>query len=203
MTTARRNPDAPDTPSPSESPYAALPPKKRLLAAASDLFYREGVHSVGIDRVIDEAGVARGTLYNSYGNKDGLVAAYLRARHESTTNRIMESLERHRTPRARLLGVFEAQGELFDDEFNGCAFVNATAERHDPSADEAAAEFRRWIRTMFTDLAAEAGARDPAELGRRLHLLYDGAGISARMDRDGGAAGAARAAAAALLDAAG
>src|ERR1700712_3660381 len=181
--------------------YADLPPKERLLAAAHDLFYREGVHSVGIDRVIDEAGVARGTLYNSYGNKDGLVAAYLHSRHEATSRRLLASLERHHTPRARLLGIFEAQGELFDENFNGCAFVNATAETHDRSADEAAGEFRRWVRDLFTELARDAGARNPAKLGRQLQMIYDGAGLSARMDRDGHAAKAARAAAADLLDA--
>ena len=199
MTSTSRKPSTPDA---ANNRYAELPPRQRLLAAANDLFYREGVHSVGIDRVIEEAGVARGTLYNSYGNKDGLVAAYLHSRHAATSKRLLASLERHSTPRARLLGIFEAQGELFDENFNGCAFVNATAETHDRSADDAADEFRRWVRDLFTELARDAGARRPATLARQLQMIYDGAGLSARMDRDGRAAKAARTAAGDLLDAA-
>ena len=202
MTTTSRKPASLESASAVESPWAALPPRQRLLAAANDLFYREGVHSVGIDRVIEQANVARGTLYNSYGNKDGLIVAYLRSRHASTVEHLMASLDRHRTPRAKLLGIFEAQGDLFDEDFNGCAFVSATAETHDSSADDAAAEYREWIRALFTGLAEQAGARTPAKLARQLQLLYDGAGLSARMDRDGEAATTARTAAAALLDSA-
>ena len=188
---------------PTDNPrYAGLPPRGRLLAAANDLFYREGVHTVGIDRVIEEAGVARGTLYNSFGNKDGLIVAYLRSRHAATVEHLMSAVERHRSPRTKLLAVFDAQGELFTDQFNGCAFVAATAEAHHDSADEAADEYRNWVRSLFTDLAEQAGARHPVKLARQLQLLYDGAGLSARMDRDGEAARAARTAAAALLDAA-
>jgi hypothetical protein len=71
------------------------------------------------------------------------------------------------------------------------------------SAVECAADrYRLWVRTMFTDLAREAGVVDTEGLARQLHLLYDGAGVSARMDRDPSAATTARAAAALLFDAA-
>ena len=113
--------------------------RDRLLAAANELFYSEGIHTVGIDRIIEHAGVAKASLYNSFGSKDELVEAYLVSRHANTTDRITRALQRYRTPRTRLLGVFDAQGELFaDPDFRGCAFVNATAEAHDPRADRAA-----------------------------------------------------------------
>jgi AcrR family transcriptional regulator len=177
--------------------------RDRLLAAANELFYSEGIHTVGIDRIIEHAGVAKASLYNSFRSKDELVEAYLVSRHASTSDRITRSLQRYRTPRTRLLGVFDAQGELFaDPEFRGCAFVNATAEAHDSRADRAASEYRLWVRALFTELSAQAGAVAPETLARQLHLLYDGASVSARMDRDGNAAAAARGAAGALLDAA-
>ena len=177
--------------------------RDRLLAAANELFYSEGIHTVGIDRIIEQAGVAKASLYNSFGSKDELVEAYLVSRHVSTTDRITRALQRYRTPRTRLLGVFDAQGELFaDPQFRGCAFVNATAEAHDLRADRAATEYRLWVRALLTELAAQAGAQAPEALARQLHLLYDGASVSARMDRDGAAAAAARAAAGTLLDAA-
>ena len=184
---------------------AAKPPaRERLLAAANELFYDEGVHTVGIDRVIEHAGVAKASLYNTFGSKDELVRAYLQTRHATIAGRITQSLQRHDTPRERLLGVFEAQGELFTEPgYHGCAFVRASAESHPGDlAEQAADTYRSWVRALFTDLAEQAGAPDPQALARQLHLLYDGSGLSARMDRDPSAAAAARAAAATLLDAA-
>jgi AcrR family transcriptional regulator len=183
---------------------AGPPARERLLAAANELFYREGVHTVGIDRIIAHAAVSKASLYSNFGSKEELVRAYLEGRHAGTTERISRALTRFRTPRERLLGVFDAQGEQFTDPaFNGCAFVMASAEAPAGGAVEHAADaYRDWVRTLFTTLAQEAGVADPDALARQLHLLYDGAGLSARMDHDPSAATTARAAAATLLDAA-
>lgn len=116
----------------------------------------------------------------------------------------MAALERYSSPRERLLGVFDVLGESFAEPgFHGCAFVNASAEAQPGSSIiEVTDEYRGWVRTLFTDLAREAGVSDPDTLARALHLLDDGAGVSARMDRDLGAAAAARAVAVVLVDAA-
>jgi AcrR family transcriptional regulator len=178
--------------------------RERLLAAADELFYHEGVQSVGVDRVVQKAGVAKASLYSLFGSKEELVQAYLDARHDETRKQVERTLTRFRTPRERLLGVFDAQGQIFTEpDFNGCAHMTASAEaRHGGPVESANDRFRQWVRTLFTDLAREAGVADPVELARQLHLLYDGAGVSARMDRDPSAATTARAAAAALFDAA-
>jgi AcrR family transcriptional regulator len=178
--------------------------RARLLAAASELFYAEGVQSVGIDRVIEHAGVAKATLYSAFGSKEELVRAYLNARHEATRERMQRELQaRYQTPRERLTGVFEVQGLSFTDPgFRGCAFVSAKAEaRPGGAVDEAAGDYRTWLHNLFFDLAQEAGATDPKALARQLVLLYDGAGISAWMDHDPGAQYAAHAMAVALVDA--
>lgn len=181
-----------------------VPARERLLGAANELFYGEGVQSVGIDRIIEHAGVAKASLYNSFGSKEGLVCAYLEFRHERSRERITRTLTRFRTPREQLLGVFDAQGEAFTDPaYNGCAFVRATAESPDDSTVRRAAEnYRAWVRSLFTELATAAGYTEPEELARRLQLLFDGAEQAARMDRDPSAATTAREAAATLLDAA-
>lgn len=177
--------------------------RERLLAAANELFYAEGVHTVGIDRVIERAGVAKASLYNAFGSKDELVRAYLESRHLRMADRITRHLARYTDPRERLLSVFEAQGELFAEPgFRGCAFASASAESPGALVEQATGEYRRWVRTLLADLAREAGVAAPEALGRTLHLLYDGASLSARMDRDPAAAVTARAAAATLLDAA-
>src|SRR3977135_4332725 len=81
--------------------------RARLLASASELFYAEGVQSVGIERVIEHAGVAKATLYSAFGSKEGLVRAYLRARHAAIQEEMARELEaRYRTPKERLIGVF-------------------------------------------------------------------------------------------------
>jgi len=178
--------------------------RERLLAAAGELFYAEGVNTVGIDRVIERAGVAKASLYKVFGSKDELIWAYLMARHEATKQRMARELARYDTPRGRLLGVFEVQGETFAEPgFRGCAFVNASAEANPGSRIQAAADhYREWVRELFEGLATDAGAADPVALARQLVLLYDGAGISARMDRDPATAEVSRAIAAALVDAA-
>jgi AcrR family transcriptional regulator len=187
-----------------EAGAVRLPARERLLAAANELFYSEGVHTVGIDRVIERAGVAKASLYNTFGSKDELVRAYLQLRHDSVVQRITAAVERYDTPRERLLAVFEGQAELFaQPDYRGCAFSRASAESQpgDPS-EQAAEDYRRWVRALLTELAAQAGVPGPGILARQLHLLYDGSGTSARMDHDPGAAAVARAAAAVLLDAA-
>src|SRR3954465_15617369 len=157
--------------------------RERLLAAANELFYAEGVQIVGIDRVIEHAGVAKASLYNAFGSKEGLVCAYLDFRQERGRERIMRSLTRFRTPREQLLGVFDAQGEAFTDPaYNGCAFVRATAETPaDSTVRRAAEDYRAWVRGLFTELSAASGFAEPEELARQLHLLYDGAEQAARM----------------------
>ena len=179
--------------------------RERLLDAANELFYEEGVHTVGVDRVVERAGVAKATLYTLFGNKDGLVRAYLTARDEAIRERITRELvARYKTPRERLLGVFNVQGLMFrDPRFHGCAFARASAEAPQGSSVEEVAEGHRgWLRSLFLELAKEAGARNPEELARQLMLLYDGAAISAWMDHNPSAATAARSVATPLVDAA-
>lgn len=173
----------------------------RLLAAASELFYAEGIHSVGIDRIIERANVAKASLYNLFGSKEALVLAYLLSRHNDTTRRLEAAVARHRDPRKRLRAVFDTQGEIFAEPgFRGCAFVTATAEGdHGSVIDKAADDYRAWILALFTDLAAQAGAVHPARLARQLQVVYDGAGIAAGMDHDPSVAQSARAAAETLL----
>jgi AcrR family transcriptional regulator len=176
--------------------------RDRLLNAANELFYNEGVQTVGIDRIIERAGVAKASLYNTFGSKEELVLAYLKSRHARTTQRLMDAVEKHAVPADRLLAVFDAQAEIFAQPgFRGCAFVSASAESPPGGlVHQAADEYRHDIRSLFVRLAEEAGAPDPTALGHQLHLIYDGAGIGARMDRDPSAALRARAAAASLLD---
>jgi AcrR family transcriptional regulator len=180
------------------------PARERLLAAANELFYDEGIQTVGIDRIIERAGVAKASLYNTFGSKEELIRAYLESRHERTFARIDRALACSDGPRERLLSVFDAQSELFQDPgFHGCAFASASAEaRPGSAAEQATTAYRARLRGLLTELAGAAGAHDPDGLAQQLHLLYDGAGLTARMDHNAAAGAAARSAAAVLLEAA-
>jgi AcrR family transcriptional regulator len=176
----------------------------RLLAAANELFYAEGVHTVGIERVIERAGVAKASLYSTFGSKDELVRAYLRGRAEARQRRISERLALLEDPRERILGVFDFLGELAaSPTFRGCAFLNATAEgpRGETKVTRICADQRAWTLGLFTGLAREAGAGDPGRLAAQLVILYDGTTVGGSMDGGSAASRTARAMAEVLLDA--
>jgi AcrR family transcriptional regulator len=181
-------------------------PRERLLEAAGELFYAEGVQSVGIDRVIERAGVAKASLYSAFGSKEELVRAYLDERHARIIGLLDTAVDAAdpADPVARILAVFDAQAKLFDArDFHGCAFTAAAAEApRDGRINEAAREYRREIRELFNGLATAAGAPDPALLATQLQLLYDGGSAAANLDRDPSIAGPVRAAAASLIAAA-
>ena len=178
--------------------------RERLLEAADELFYDEGIHVVGIDRIIEKAGVAKATLYSTFGNKEGLILAYLQARLERRQARVSAAISRAKTPRDRVLAVFDVlEAYINDPRFHGCADINASAESESGSAVEAAVQTsRRWRRSLFVDLVRDAGAKDPEVLGRQLEMLYDGAMVAARVDGNPDAAAVAKTTATALLDAA-
>lgn len=187
-----------------ETVPAHASPRERLLAAANELFYAEGIHNVGIDRVIEHAGVAKASLYAHFRSKDELVRAYLQSRHEARQARMLERIERHRSPRERVLAVFDSVAEtVARPGYRGCPFVRASSEMPgEGPAREVSAQARDWLRKLFITLLREAGARNAPGLARQFVLLFDGAVAAAHLDGDVDAPKVARAMAAGLLDAA-
>jgi AcrR family transcriptional regulator len=181
-----------------------LSARERLLAAAEALFYEEGVNSVGIDKVIERAGVAKASLYSNFKSKDELVRAYLAERQVARRARVEQKMARHREPREKLLSIFDALADVIHEPgYRGCAFVRASAELRDGSGARTVCEDARlWTRTLFADLAKQAGAARPEHVARQMVMLYDGAAVSAQLDGDARAAALARSVAEQLLDAA-
>jgi AcrR family transcriptional regulator len=178
--------------------------RERLLDAADELFYAEGIHTVGIDRVIERAGVAKASLYSAFGSKDELVRAYLLRQHERRQRRLTNHLAAYVGPRDRLLGIFDYLGDSYrQPTFRGCPFVNANAESLPGGpAEEVTDLSRAWVRSLVRGLVVDLGVPDPDPLVDQLVLLYDGATVSARLDRNPAAAEAARTVAATLIEAA-
>jgi AcrR family transcriptional regulator len=178
--------------------------RERLLAAADELFYENGVNTVGIDRVIEHAGVAKASLYDCFGSKDELIRAYLEARSAARQARVNEWISRYDTPQKKLLGIFELLGEVSAQPgYKGCAFTRARAD--DNASDKvkgACDQSRAAMLGRFTSLAREAAAADPERLGQQLLLLYDGASVAAHLDCNRNAATLAREVAAQMLSSA-
>lgn len=181
-----------------------LPARERLLNAADELFYEHGINVVGIDRVIEKAGVAKASLYECFKGKDDLIRAYVQARDDRRRARILERIKPLKHPKDKALAVFDILSELASQpEFRGCAFNRAGSESAPESSVRSACEdAREWMRQLFLGIAREARAKDPESLARQLTVLYDGASVSAQFGAGPTAVASARASVGPLLDAA-
>ena len=172
------------------------PVRERLLKAAAMLFYRDGIHATGVDAVLAEAKVARRSLYQHFGSKDGLVAAFLERRDREWRDWFDRTVATvAATPQTRLLRLFDVLESWFRmPSFHGCAFINAAAETGDPrhAIRAAARRHKEMVRARIEEWARAAGATDPAALARELALLAEGAIVTAMVDPDQRAADTAK-----------
>ena len=156
----------------------------RILEAAYDLFCREGINAVGIDRIVAEAGVAKMSLYRHFRSKEELVLAALDLREKLWRVDWLEAeVERCAPPgKARLLAIFDLFDEWFRrDDYEGCLFINTLLEVHDRDnpLHAAAAEKRARIRELLRRWAEEARIADPEAFAWEYQLLMNGAIVAA------------------------
>lgn len=162
-------------------------PKARLiLTAASELFYAHGIHAVGVDTIAEQAGVTKKTLYDRFGSKERLVVAYLVERDRAWRAFLAERLAgAGEEPTARLAAVFDSSAAwAAEHSGKGCSMINAHAEISDPRhpAYPVIVGQKRWMLRLFTAIAADAGATDPARTGHAIMLLHEGALVAAGMN---------------------
>ncbi|HET6706772.1 TetR/AcrR family transcriptional regulator [Amycolatopsis sp.] len=154
--------------------------RARLLASASRLFYGEGLHAVGIDRVIADAGVTRATLYRHFPSKDDLLVAYLteadRMIRADVAAARTSSANRSPADAVRAVAATIADG-IRAPGFRGCAFLNAAAEYPDPAhpVHQAVLAHRQWFLETVTELLAETGETAPEPAAQHFVMLRDGA----------------------------
>lgn len=174
--TARFSEQAPATPA-----AAPIPPRERILTAASDLFYRQGIRAVGVDAIAEAAGTNKMTLYRHFESKDALVAEYLR-RLASRSDSFWVEIERRNPgqPRKQLDAWLEAVGkDANDPKGRGCALVNAAvelAEKQHPGR-RVIEEHKRAQRDRLARLCADAKLQRPEMLADELFLLLEGARV--------------------------
>ena len=157
--------------------------RERILGAAYELFSRRAIRDVGIDEVIERAGVAKATLYRHFPSKDDLVIAFLERREERWTVAWVEAEARRRgtTPEEQLLAIFELFDEWFHrDDFEACSFINVLLEMGpEHPVGRASVRHLESIRSVVSRLAEEAALRDPESFARSWHILMKGSIVSA------------------------
>lgn len=177
MATARKATSPPPAPS---------APRQRLLDAADELFYVQGIRNTGVDAILEHARVARKTLYHQFGGKDGLIVAYLEARDARWTAHWLAAIGERTDAKERLLAIFAAleSWEASQRQPRGCAFVDALVELADPSHPAAAVIAEHWagIERRLVELATEAGIRAAREVVDELVMIYRGVLIAMMLE---------------------
>lgn len=152
------------------------PGARQILDVASELFYDQGIHAVGVDTIAAESGISKPTLYKHFGSKDGLVVAYLLNRHRWWWGLLEDEVDRAASPRA--LAFFDVYGADHGNARRGCAFLNAAAELPE---EHPAHGVIRYHKHSICDLLEELVKEDVAPdldhrfLANHLFLLLEGA----------------------------
>ena len=158
--------------------------RERILDTAYELFSHRGIHDVGVDELVERAGVAKATLYKHFHSKDELVLAFLEQREQTWTYGWVEGEARRRgaTPEEQLLAIFDLFDDWFHgDDFEGCSFVNVLLEFRDLDhpVGRASAAYLENIRSVVRKLALEASLRDPDAFALSWHILLKGSIVQA------------------------
>ena len=174
-----------------------------LVEAAADLFYSQGIHACGIDRVVEHSGFSKPTLYKYFRSKGELVAAVLEMRARNRQS-VLEALanDPDLTPRQALDAVIEYFVDWYGEgDYRGCALINGAVELPDPThpGRETVREHKEWMTDFLGEIAASAGLREPRELAESLVLLEEGATVMAYVGAGAPVGGQLRRAASALL----
>ena len=168
------------------SPVASpqVPPRERILAAASDLFYRQGIRAVGVEAIAAAAGTNKMTLYRHFASKDELVTEYLRCLARDAGKFWDDLAAAHPgDPRGQLRGWLAAmEAHVLDADQRGCALANAAIElpERDHPARRVIEEFKSAQRDRLVTLCGATGIAEPELLADELFLLLEGARVSAQ-----------------------
>jgi AcrR family transcriptional regulator len=158
-----------------DAPPEPSPARRRLLDTATRLFYAGGIHAVGIDRIIAEAGVAKATFYNHFPSKDALVVAYIE--EQDRLGRTAVAALAKPTPRETIAAIVGRIGAAaVEGGYRGCPFLNAAAEYPDPAGPvrQAIDARRKWYHDALRQLLSADGDPAPAVTASLLVALSDG-----------------------------
>ncbi|CAB3697401.1 TetR/AcrR family transcriptional regulator [Achromobacter piechaudii] len=180
---------------PTNAPQAAAKPPlaaDRIRKTAREMFYRDGIRAVGVDAIVNQAGVTKPSLYRSFSSKDELAATYLRDYEAEFWARFDAACAAHPdNPRAQLLDYLSGLAQrAVVSGYRGCGLTNAAVEYPEPEhpARAVAVEHKLELRRRLNEMATGMGARDPQALADGLLLLIEGAFVSSQLFGEGGPA---------------
>ncbi len=173
--------------------------KDYLIDTAIRLFNRHGYHATGVDRLMEETGIAKTTLYRHFASKEDLIVAALAKVDEQARDEMRAFVEAASDdPRERLLATFDQLDRwMQDSEFKGCPFVAAAGEygaASDPVFQQVRLHKRLYL-AYFEELVRAARIADPKRVAEQLVMLHEGAVAFAQVLGAEGVAANAKAAA--------
>jgi AcrR family transcriptional regulator len=179
-------------------------PAMRLVLTATRLFNENSIHATGIDRIIAEAGVARRTLYNQFGSKEGLIRAVMERESEAWFEWLDSELARidEHDPRKRIVGFFALLGKWFSrSDFKGCSFINAVGEHPLNNCVRPIAKAHRQANFEYIRrLLKGSKISNLDKIADQIAILADGATVTAMVTGNHTMAEIAASAALALMD---
>lgn len=160
---------------------ATKPPRERIMQAARELFYRRGIHVVGVEAIAEAALTNKMTLYRHFKSKDELIVAYVRQLAAEGGEVWERNVAAHPgEPQKQINGwVAYVEDILVHKAERGCALANAAVElQPDHPARAVIDGYKQRKRERLVGLFSQAGYRDPDGLADEVFLLFEGARIS-------------------------
>jgi len=164
-----------------------LTPREHIINTAIELFREYGYHATGVDRIINEAGVSKKTLYTHFRSKEELLIAALRHYDGVFRNNFMRKVDQSaKSPQEKLLAIFDVAQDWFSQsKFFGCMYINIIGEysqKISPIRD-ICKQFKQLMRTYFEELCVQAGVKEPDALADKLALLFEGAVVTSQVSQ--------------------
>ncbi|MEX0300044.1 MAG: TetR family transcriptional regulator [Kordiimonas sp.] len=180
--------------------------REELVEKALEVFYQQGFHATGMDKLVAETKISKTSMYKHYKTKEDLILATLKLRDERFRENFMNrATALSNSPKQELIATFDALAEWFEDKkFKSCMFIKASSEYQDPDhpIHMVSAEHKKLLHVYMQRLAEKAELKNPKELASQLQLLQEGAIVLAHLHGCEGVAENAKIAAKALVNAA-
>jgi AcrR family transcriptional regulator len=165
--------------------------KTKILNVASKLFYEQGYNSTGINQIIDEADIARGSLYNHFPSKRDLLSAYIEQAEDAWFAALEEYLAPIKNPKSKLLSIFDfREKEQFKTSFRGCQFAKVVAElsQDDLKIFEQVSREKDKMKQYIKNLLVQIDLKNPSALTiemicEAIFLLLEGSTVAASLYR--------------------
>ncbi len=151
------------------------------------LFAAHGYHAVGVDRIKEESGVAKMTLYKYFPTKDFLIEKVLQRRDANFRADLCAAVGLQEAPMAQLKAVFDWHSRWFGQpDFNGCMFIKATEEFPDNASDarKVSQEHKNWLRKLLAEILNRLPVTDPPRMADLILVVLDGLIVNANLFRD-------------------